>query len=506
MTVIKSVSNAMPPLPTGNAAPVQPPTGLPAQPGDSLQLTGLTAEEAGLVQQGFLPPEFAELRKIQREQGKDAAIAAYRKGKKGPFEKRYGDPDVMMDGARRFAKDPELGRMVKTVKTGDILVITWNKTDDVIANATKGPFIHALVCVSDGPPPEFVEALGLSGDVKDPDSNKVLRSMMSTQGYGSQTVRIVRPTEGMAPAEADKAIKRAIGYATAQLGKPYDFAFTDTNGKGMNDAFYCSELAYKAYADPKGADLPIPLSKAPERDEYLSAVSDVLGALKPDDKGKLAFNIATLSAQKPLDENKLVDFIVNQVAPGTEATRSLADTPERRAALKVAIQKVMAGKAFTGIGSKLAAFGQDEAKGRFKGIGGFFRKVESMVGIGIAGLKDARDLTKGIGFWRSLGVTWKLTQTLVPHAETVCTFLFGANDPRTKQIHASLDQLDGMARDAHRIPLIGKLWPLPQRARPKTNMDFVSPTDLAWAPLAHYDFNVKPEYPIDEAAYKKKNG
>ena len=29
------------------------------------------------------------------------------------------------------------------------------------------------------------------------------------------------------------------------------------------------------------------------------------------------------------------------------------------------------------------------------------------------------------------------------------------------------------------------------------------PTDLAWADAPHYDFNVKPDYPVDEAAWKK---
>ena len=77
-------------------------------------------------------------------------------------------------------------------------------------------------------PPEFVEALGLSGDVKDPDSNKVLRSMMATQGYQSQTVRIVRPTEGMAPAEAGKAIKRATG---AAAGSAASIAAASVSGR-----------------------------------------------------------------------------------------------------------------------------------------------------------------------------------------------------------------------------------------------------------------------------------
>ncbi|MDB5096528.1 MAG: hypothetical protein JWM80_949 [Cyanobacteria bacterium RYN_339] len=503
MTAINPISNVNLSLPvkatTANAVEPGPSMG-----GDGLLLTGLTAEEVQLMQQGLLPPTFADLRKIQREQGKDAAIAAFRQGKKGPFERRYGDPDVMMSGARRFAADPEQLRMVKAIKPGDILCITYNKPDDVIANATKGPFIHALVCVSDGAPPEFVEALGASGNMSDPDSNKVLRSMMATNGGSNQTVRILRPTEGMQPLEAEKAIKRAINYTIDQLGKPYDFAFTDTNGTGMNDAFYCSELAYKAYADRKGADLPLRLSKAPERDVALAAVSQVLGELKPDDKGALTFGIAQVAAQKPLDENKLVDYIVNQVAPSTEATRSIADTPARRAALKVMVQKLVAGKGVERITAALQQFGKDEQQGRFKGIGGFFRRVEEIGAVGVAGIRDVRALSKGVGFWRSLGVTWKLSRTLVPHAETISNFLFGANDDRSKQVHAALDQLDGMARDAHRIPLIGGLWPLPSRARPEANRDFVSPTDLAWAAVPHYDFNVKPNYPIDQAEWNRR--
>lgn len=467
------------------------------------ELTGLTPEEAGFVQQGLLPADFAELRNVQKTQGKDAAIALFRHGKKGPFETRYGDPDVMLDGARRISKNPQLAAMVANIQPGDLLVTTYNKPDDVISMGTKGPMVHALICVSKDPVPEFVEALGMSGDINDPNSNKVLHSMMATSAGNGQAYRLMRPSAGLSPTEAEKAVKRAISYAENQLGKPYDFSFTDANGQGMNDAFYCSELAYKAYADKKGADLPFALSKSSDRDTMLSAVADILDGLKPDDKNALDTAVVKMTAQQPIDQNKLVDFIVNQVAPSTEATRKLADTPARRAALTTAIQSLMAGKAFQGLDGALADYSKQDAAGKFRGVTGFFRRVGAAVHVGVSAIKDTHTLTTGIGFWRSLGVTWKLSKTLVPHADQITNFIFGPNDPRAQQTKSTLDTLDGMARDAHRIPLIGSLWPLPSRARPAENKDFVSPTDLAWAPVMHWDYNVRADRPIDQAAYDK---
>lgn len=70
---------------------------------------------------------------------------------------------------------------------------------------TNGPFIHVLVCTEAGPPPSFIEAVGLSGDMNDPNSNKVLRSMLSEQGWNDQSVRLLRPTSELAPHEAYEA-------------------------------------------------------------------------------------------------------------------------------------------------------------------------------------------------------------------------------------------------------------------------------------------------------------
>jgi hypothetical protein len=471
---------------------------------EPLDLTGLNEEEVRLVQAGFLPNDFAVMRQIQREEGKEAAIARYREGKKGPFEGRFGDPDVMLHAARRFSQNPELGRLAKTVQPGDIVMVTYNKKDDVISMATKGPFVHALVCTKAGPPQEFIEAVGMTGDINDPRGNKVLKSMMSTIGYGDQTYRVLRPTEKLAPHEADKAIQRAIAYCESQLGKPYDFAFTDTNGKGMNDAYYCSELAYKAYADPKGADLPIAISKSSDRDQVLGALAQILDGLKPDDQGALTFKAAQLGASKDLKESQIVDFVVDQVAAGTAATRDIANTPARRAALRKTVEKVIAGEAFDGTQQALESFSKADQAGEFKGIGGFFKRAAAGVKVGVEGLKDVRGLTEGIGFFRSIGVAWRLARTVVPHAETLTNHFFGPNDPRTQGARQTLDQLDAMARDAHRVPLLGKLWPLPSRPRAAENRDFVSPTDLGWADTAHWDFNVKAETPVDQVAVEQK--
>lgn len=511
MTQVNSnaAANAIPPRPQ-SVAPVAP--GAPAAPAygvderlasdPALDLAGLTAEEARFVQEGWLPKNFAALRAAQREGGVEAAKALARQGVKGPFSRRYGDPNVMLDGARRISKHPEFSRMMKQAQPGDILVTTYNKDNDVISVATKGPFVHALVCVS-AHPPEFIEAIGMTGDVKDPDSNKVLRSQMGEQGYDSMTYRLMRPTANLSPHEADKAIKRAIAYCEAQLGKPYDYTFTDTNTTGMNDAFYCSELAYKAYAHPKGADLPFELDKSPERDVALKALSEVLDGLDADDQGALAFKAVQLNGQKASTETML-DFLIDEVLPHTAATRAIANTPERRAAVEASLRRVLEGKAFQGFSAKLEQFSTDERSGRFKGVGGFFRRVGASIGLGWNGIQDVKALTDGVGFFRSLGVSWKLVRTLTPHMETLCRFFFGEGDPRTVKARQTLDTLDGLARDAHRFPLVGQYWPLPSRPRKALNNDFVSPTDLAWAHVTHWDFNVKPETPVDKPAVEAR--
>jgi len=473
-----------------------------ASNGDELVLTGLTQEEAGFVQTGFLPSNFAGLRRVQKTQGKEAAMALHRAGKQGPFNRTYGDPDVMLAAARRWEKMPEMAQLVRSMRAGDILAITYNDPNDLVTKFTKGPFTHTLLCVGDGPPPDLIEAVGVTGTPNDPAGNRVLRSMASNVWPEGMSARLIRPTEGMPAHEADKAIRRAIAYATRALGKPYDFAFTDTNGSGMNDAYYCSELTYKAYADPRGADLPIPLRKAAERDRATAALDHVLEALGPDDKGALTFEIGQLLTRRPVQDAAIVDLIVEKVAPQTALLRPVADSPERRAALRRTIETLVAGRGFSHTLKALDSFGQNERDGQFQGLGGWVRRAGGLWGLTWSAARDVRDLTAGIGVLRSLGVAWKLAHAFVPHAETLTRFAFGPEDPRSRRIHASLDQLDGLARDARRVPALGSLWPLPSRAPVQVSSDFVSPTDLAWADLPHWDFAVNPARPLDEVAWK----
>ncbi len=467
-------------------------------------LTGLTAEEVKFVGEGFLPANFAALREAQREGGLKAAQALARKGLKGPFSRRFGNPDEMLHAARRWEKNPELARLVKSVQPGDIMVYTWNKDNDVISKATKGPFIHAALCVSAGAPPEFIEAIGLTGDMGDPAGNKVLRSQMFEHGHDGETIRVLRPAANMTPMEAEKAVRRAIAYAERQLGKPYDFAFTEHNGKGWNDAFYCSELAYKAYTDPKGADLPLPIDKSPERDIATSAMAKLIEGLRPDDPGALTFKAAQLSADKGMTTDKLVGFIAKEILPATAATRKIADTPERRAAVEASLKLVIEGKAFSGFQRELRELTADDQKGRHAGIGGFIRRVKNITQLTWAGVQDARAITKGVGFWRSIGTCWRVAQAVGPHLDVLTGFFFGPDDPRTRSASKTLDNLDALARDARRWPLIGRFWPVPSRPRLENTRDFVSPTDLGWADLPHWDYNVKPSFPIDKPAVEAK--
>ena len=89
-------------------------------------------------------------------------------------------------------------------------------------------------------PGEFIEAVGVTGEHGDTVLDRVRRTTGAGLANERATLRILRPT-GPSP----QARQAAIAFATAQLGKPYNYAFSDV--LGGDRAFYCSSLAYRAY-------------------------------------------------------------------------------------------------------------------------------------------------------------------------------------------------------------------------------------------------------------------
>jgi hypothetical protein len=487
----------------------------PATPSDSLELTktlpqtapNLTAEEKVLIGKGLLPEVYGELKAVMEEDGVDAAKKAYRKGKDGPFDPSFGDPTHMLWLAKKLDGNAEWQRLAKDVQPGDILVETYNKPEDMISQLTGGPFVHARLCVSANPP-EFIEAVGITGNSQDATNNTVRWSPMPfSEGM---SVRVIRPTENVSEPQKSRAIKEAIDYAKDQLGKPYDYSYTNVNqGDGLTDAFYCSELAYLAYASPEGANFNIPIDKSAERDQLIVALNDLVTALNPRDKEALMDVAMKLFTRNPKPSGtEMVAFLVDNVMTKCEATEKITATPEDRERLKKTIQSLMEGQAFPSLHQAINEFNADDAAGKYDApIIGWGQEQKNRLDIGVGLAKDLGHLigTSGLNYQESIKTAWDVTHALLPHSEVLMSFLYGPQDSRTQMAGKVLDSLDWLKQNVPDLPVIGDLGlgNLPERAKPTLKRDFVSPTDLAWADLPQRDYNVKSTFPIDQQGYEK---
>lgn len=469
--------------------------------------TDLSSEEKALIATGLLPEVYAELKAIMEKDGVDAAKAAYRKGKEGPYDTSFGDPNHMLWLARKLQNSPEWRRLSQDLQPGDILVETYNKPDDMISQLTNGPFVHARLCVS-AQPPEFIEAVGITGSSSDPSNNRVRWSGLPfSEGM---SVRRLRPTEGVPEPQKSRAIKEAIAYAQEQLGKPYDYSYTNHNrGEGLTDAYYCSELTYLAYASPQGANFSIPISKSAERDQLAIAIEDLVLALNPHDKEALMDEAIRLFTRNPKPTGaETVAFLVDNVMTKCVATEKITGSPADREKLKKTIQSLMEGKAFPNLHQAIDEFNAAEAAGEYDTpVIGWGREQKNRLDIGAGLAQDLAKLigTSGLNYQESLKTAWDVAHALLPHSEVFASFLYGPKDGRTQMAGKVLDSLDWLKKNVPDLPVIGDLGlsKLPERAKPALKSDFVSPTDLAWADLSHADYNVKPHFPIDKAGYEK---
>ncbi|HEY9855344.1 MAG TPA: YiiX/YebB-like N1pC/P60 family cysteine hydrolase [Stenomitos sp.] len=484
-----------PPASTAPAAPAVP----EAPP----KTDGLTDEEIGFLKEGLLPKNYSDLKACLVEKGREAAKDLARKGIQGPFANDYGDPVAMLDCARRLHDNPELMRLAKNIKKGDILVETWNSDDNLISSLTKGPFVHSVICVAENPP-EFIEAMGITGASNEPDGNQVRRACLANHAYKSLTTRILRPTEGMDPAEASKAVDRAVRYAEGQLGKPYDYSFTDHNeGTGLTDAYYCSELTYIAYESPKGGNINLPLQKSPERDSLLVAIGAMVTALDPKNQAELMDRTVKLLNRNPKPgTEELVKFLVDEVMTSCRTTENVTKTPKDRQQLQKAIMLLLQGKAFPSFDQAVQAYKAAEANHEFdEPLIGFEKKQAAKASIAAAFSVDTARLfgTSGINYYQAIKTSKTLVTALLPYSETFAGYLFGPKDSRTESVGKLLDTIDWVKAHAPKLPIVGDLGlsHLPARAKPQIKKDFVSPSDLAWADVPHSDFNVKPNHPLD---------
>lgn len=448
------------------------------------KLDGLTEEEIGFVKNKLLPTNYSDLKACLNEKGPDAAKALAREGKTGPFAESWGDPEAMLNCARRIDKSPELTRLVKDLKKGDIIVEDWNYHDNPVSTMTKGPYVHAVICTSDGPPPDFVEAFGMAGTSNAGGVSGVRRTPLSANAYDSMSLRLIRPTEGLSEPAKSQAIDKAVNYAEAQLGKPYDYAFTnEDNGK----AFYCSELAYLAYADPAGADMKLEVKKSISRDKMIVALNDIVSSLNPDDKGGMMNKIFDFVAQSPPPTaDELTAMIVDDILPNCKLTDDICKDDASRDKLKSTIKEIMTGEAFSQFNKAQEEMQTTEENGGFKGILGTFKKAKAYASTAEAFTSDCVNLVKnsGINVGEGLNTVKTLVNAILPHSETLSGFLFGADDSKTKSVSNLLDKLDWI-KDK-KVPVVSSS--LPGRAGEKVEADFVSPTDLAASDLPHTDY------------------
>ena len=139
------------------------------------------------------------------------------------------------------------------VQTGDILCTMNGKPDilpgefwRLVGRLVPGDVDHVAVYV--GPEGRCIEA-GARGVIafEVPDGHWTTESMALERGMLFDTFYgIASPLDGLGLAEQEEyeMRNRVAEYCSAQVGKPYNLNFLDAE---TEQAFYCSQLAYKAY-------------------------------------------------------------------------------------------------------------------------------------------------------------------------------------------------------------------------------------------------------------------
>jgi hypothetical protein len=139
------------------------------------------------------------------------------------------------------------------VQSGDIICTTDGKPDllpgefwRLIGRLLPGDVDHIVIYT--GPEARFVEAGGRGVSTFEMPGGRwasehllLERATLVDTFYG-----VVHPLKNLKPATSEEIRMREdiVEYCLAQVGKPYNLNFFDPE---REDAFYCSQLAYKAY-------------------------------------------------------------------------------------------------------------------------------------------------------------------------------------------------------------------------------------------------------------------
>jgi len=145
------------------------------------------------------------------------------------------------------------------VRTGDIICtvdgggpIIPGEFWRLIGKLIPGDVDHVVIYV--GPEGKCVEA-GAKGVISFETDSPVWNSanMLDQRSLIDQLYGVAYPLDNRGlSSEKENAIRESVAtFCRAQIGKPYNFNFLDSS---TENAFYCSQLAYKAYLK-QGIDL-----------------------------------------------------------------------------------------------------------------------------------------------------------------------------------------------------------------------------------------------------------
>lgn len=191
------------------------------------------------------------------------------------------------------------------LKTGDLLFSVGKEHTELLAaiQNTTGqgkdiPFSHVGIVSIENGKTYVLEATHPEGVVKTPLEDFVKNTAALTQKHLTVVRHLI--AVGRVKKEFAYTIANAIKNAEKNLGKGYDYAYSETN-----DQFYCSELVRFAFLDSHGKPIFEPLAmsfKDPETgniDSYWIKHFEKLGKPVPD--GEPGTNPADMS-QSPVIE------------------------------------------------------------------------------------------------------------------------------------------------------------------------------------------------------------